>query len=133
MSDTVSVDELTRETSRWPSRWRPALGEEGEWDGFWWCQNKEGEDRVSAGADEDYANDFARFVADMVNAMPAFLAIAKAALELKQQEQIAAKTRVWLARQEEPTDADYARVDHEDRKLKQCRDAYEAALSGVTL
>lgn len=76
--DKPSIAELQRETERWPTRWRPALGEEGEWQGFWWGDTKEGEDRVSADTDEDYANDFAARVASLANAAPVLLEIAAA-------------------------------------------------------
>lgn len=81
MSDKPSIAELQKLISGWPARWRPAIGEEGEWDGFWWCTDKEGmEDRVSADTSEDYANELAVSVAGLVNAAPVLLEITAAAL-----------------------------------------------------
>jgi hypothetical protein len=71
------------------------------------------------------------------DATPALLEIARAALALQEQEQVAAKVRSVVRRaytQRDhgmPSDAEYAAVDAEDRKLKQCKDAYLAALAKV--
>lgn len=79
--DRPSIAELQRLSGGWPTRWRPAIGEEGEWDGFWWCTDEDGlEDRVSAETSEDYANDLAATVAELRNAAPVLLEIAAAAL-----------------------------------------------------
>ncbi len=84
--DRPSISELQRETPRWPSDWRPALDDEGEWIGRWLCTNANGEDDiVSADADEGYANDFARIVAMTRNAAPLLLEIVAAALIVEAQ------------------------------------------------
>lgn len=76
-----SIAELQRETSRWPTDWKPALDEEGAWDGDWTCTNDDGlEDRVSADTGEDYANELAKYVARLANSAPVLLEIAAAAL-----------------------------------------------------
>lgn len=68
-------------------------------------------------------------------ALPALLAIARAALALQEQEQVAAKARFLvysrLNAKAVPSDENYAAADMQDRKLKQCRDAYLAALAKV--
>jgi uncharacterized protein YktB (UPF0637 family) len=85
MSDNrPSIAELQREALRWPTDWSPALGEEGEWQGFWWCKDHNGaEERVSADVDEDYASEFSALVARLINDQPALLGIATAALRIQ--------------------------------------------------
>lgn len=79
--DRPSIVALQSMLSTWPIDWEPGLGEEDEWCGFWWCQDRKGSvDRVSADPDEDYATDFARTVAMLRNASPVLLDIAAAAL-----------------------------------------------------
>jgi hypothetical protein len=82
-----SISELQRETDRWPTCWRAALGEEGEWQGFWWTRGKDDlEDRVSTDADEDYAKELAARFADLANTAPLLLEIAAAALACQNSE-----------------------------------------------
>jgi hypothetical protein len=75
------LSEIDRWPMRWPMRWRVALGERGEWQGFWWTRGKDNlEGRVSADVHEDYANELAVWFANLVNMAPALLKIATAAL-----------------------------------------------------
>ncbi len=66
-----------------------------------------------------------------VHLPPVLLEIAAAALELREQERVAARARHEVYRQMDPPQDAYDAVDQEDRKLLQFKDAYDAALAKV--
>lgn len=66
---------------------------------------------------------------------PVLLEIAAAALELREQEQVAAKARhrvyAALHRKVDPSDEEYRAIDDQDRRLAACRSRYLDALAKV--
>lgn len=105
--------------------------------GDWWVSDDDGEictgptgNSVAVGPVDWKGADVDGMIG-LRNAGPVLLEIAATALAQRRQSVVAAKARQVLFRKEAPTDADYATTDVEDRKLKNCHTAYEAALDKV--
>lgn len=132
--DTISIGELEALRTGWPERLTPMIDSDGEWDGaFDHSDNElEGEGYIEcSGYAMDNARLFATLIAAEHNAAPVLLAIVRAALALREQEQVTARARLDCARMANPSDREYETIDREDRKFKQCRADYAAALSKV--
>ncbi len=127
-----SLKALRRAVDLWPRDWRPALGEDGDWLGAWNCvSRRDGDaDEVSADANEDYAADLAKFVAALVNAAPALIEIAEAALVWRNQRAenlLTALTRTDSEIEAEAQDVGRARV----KRTAQLARALEMTLAKV--
>jgi hypothetical protein len=125
-----SIKELQEDISRWPTDWKPAIGEEGEWQGFWRCRDRDGvEDRVSADVDEDYANNFSRTVAALMNAGPAAYDVVAAAQEYHCASQDFAKGEASM--HTAPNDRAYRAASSAIVGLRERRDSAYAALTNA--
>lgn len=75
MIDQAKRDELVKDLPCWPTGWSPCLDEDGDWTGEWSGTDDRGDTvEIDGSPHSDYALEFAKFVATLVNVVPGLFA-----------------------------------------------------------